>query len=100
MFYFPASYKVWFSFCQILENEKLLLVLVDWEKIFIYLDLLPAVDAAIRESRTIKTLDREKLGQDFLFAYDETRRTLAVCASKTVCRCHLRRTRASLTIDN
>jgi hypothetical protein len=93
-----TSYKVWFSFCQILENEKLLLVLVDRERVFVYLDPLPVVDAAVRESRPIKTLSREKLGQNFLFAYDETKRTLAVCASKKVRRCHLRGLRASLSI--
>jgi hypothetical protein len=56
------------------------------------------VDAAVRESRPIKTLNREKLGQYVLFAYDEMKRTLAVCASKRARRCHLRRVRALLTI--
>ena len=73
-----------FSFCQILKNEKLLLVLVDREWVFIYLEPLPEIDAAIRGSRPIKSFNREKLGQDFLFAYDEMKRTLAVCASKRV----------------
>ena len=76
-----------FSFCQILENEKLLLVLVDREWVFIYLESLSEIDAAIRGSRPIKSLKREKLGQDFLFAYDEMKRTLAVCASKMVRQC-------------
>lgn len=73
-----------FSFCQILPNEKLLLVLFDRERVFIYLKPLPAIDAAIRRSQPIKILNREKLGQDVLFAYDEMKRTLAVCASKRV----------------
>jgi hypothetical protein len=74
----------WFSFCQILKDEKLLLVLVDRERVFIYLELLPAIDAAIQRGRPIKCLNREKLGQDILFVYDEMKRTLAVCASKRV----------------
>ena len=76
-----------FSFCQILENEKFLLVLVDRDWVLIYLESLSEIDAAIRGSRPIKSLNREKLGQDFLFAYDEIKRTLAVCASKRVRRC-------------
>jgi hypothetical protein len=58
------------------------------------------VDAAIRESRPIKTLNREKLGQNVLFAYDETKRTLVLCESKRARRCHLCGVRASLTIYN
>ena len=39
---------------------------------------------AIKRERPIKRLNREKLGQDVLFAFDETKRALAVCASKKV----------------
>lgn len=76
-----------FSFCQILENEKLLLILVDRDKVFIYLDRLPAISMTIRRRQAIKRLDRGKLGQDVMFAFDETKRALAVCASKKVPRC-------------
>jgi hypothetical protein len=76
-----------FRFCQILENEKLLLILVDQERIFIYLELLLAIDAAIRRNRPIKSLNRERLGQDILFAYEETKRTLAICSSRRVRQC-------------
>ena len=55
---------------------------------------------AIRRSRPVKSLSREKLGQDVLFAYDEMTRTLAVCASKRVGRCHLLGVQALLTIRN
>jgi hypothetical protein len=87
-----------FSFCQILKNERLLLVLVDREKVLIYLELLPAIDAAIRRNRPVKSFNREKLGQDVLFAYDEMKRTLAVCASSRVRRSHLPGVLVSLTI--
>jgi hypothetical protein len=33
------------------------------------------------QDKPIKILKREKLGQDVLFAFDETKRALAVCAS-------------------
>ncbi len=72
-------------FYQILENGKLLLVLLDRERVSIYLDHLHAINTAIRRERTIKNLNREKLGEDVLFAFDETQRSLAVCASTKVC---------------
>jgi len=72
------------SFCQILENEKLLLVLINRDRVFIYLDRLPAISTTIRRREPIKRLNLEKLGQDVLFAFDETKRALAVCASKKV----------------
>ena len=75
--HFPVRY------CQILENEKLLLVLVDRENIYIYLDRYPAMETAVR-GRPIKLLKREKLGEDALFAFDETKRVLVVCASVKV----------------
>jgi Tol biopolymer transport system component len=68
------------AYCQILENEKILLVLVDQENVCIYLDRFPAMDTAVR-GRPIKLLKREKLGRDVLFAFDETKRVLVVCAS-------------------
>jgi hypothetical protein len=75
--HFPIRY------CQILENEKILLVLVDQENVCIYLDRFPAMDTAVR-GRPIKLLKREKLGRDVLFAFDETKRVLVVCASVKV----------------
>jgi|SRR5882757_4068914 len=82
--YLPTPHKALFSFCQILENAKLLLVLLDHNKVYIYLDRLPTIDVVIQQSRPVKTLTRERLGEDFLFAFDEAKRALAVCASKEV----------------
>jgi hypothetical protein len=42
------------------------------------------MNLAIRRERPIKNLKREKLGDDVLFAFDETKRSLAVCASTKV----------------
>ncbi|KAH9047481.1 hypothetical protein EDB83DRAFT_2317547 [Lactarius deliciosus] len=68
------------NFCQVLENEKLLLILVDQVRVAIYLERFPAMDVAIERHRPVKVLSREKLEEDILFAFDETKRTLAVCA--------------------
>ena len=82
----PARSALWkhCSFYQLLENEKILLVLLDRDRVAIYLDRLPAINVAIRRDRHIKSLSREKLGEDVLFAFDEAKRSLAVCASSKV----------------
>lgn len=72
-------------FYQILEDGKLLLILLDRERVSIYVDHLHAMNLAIRRERPIKNLNSEKLGDDILFAFDETKRSLAVCASTKVC---------------
>jgi hypothetical protein len=72
------------SFCQLLESEKLLLILVDQVRVTIYLERLAAMDMAIQRRRPVKGLNREKLEQDVLFAFDEKTRTLAVCAPTKV----------------
>lgn len=85
------------SFYQLLENEKLLLVLLDRDRVVIYLDRLPAINVAIRRDRHIKSLSREKLGEDVLFAFDEAQRSLAVCTSSKV---YLRRLPKSASYDS
>ena len=72
------------SFYQFLENERLLLVLAYQDKFLVYLERLPALDMAIQRGRPIKSLSRDKLGQGVLFSFDESKRTLAVCASTKV----------------
>lgn len=42
------------------------------------------MNAAIQRSRAAKTLNRDRMGEDVLFAYDEAKRTLFVCASAKV----------------
>ena len=72
------------SFHQILENDKLLLVLLDRDNFSIYLDRLPEMDVVIQRERPNKFLNREKLGEGVLFSFDETKRALVVCASTKV----------------
>jgi hypothetical protein len=78
------STRFFFSFHKLLENEKLLLVLADRDKHSIYLERLSAMDAAIQRGKAIKALNRDKVGEDVLFAYDEAKRMLTVCASAKV----------------
>ena len=77
------------SFHRLLENERLLLVVADRDKHAIYLESLAGVDAAIQRARPIKTLNRDKMGEEVLFTYDEVKQTLAVCASAKVCAIHI-----------
>ena len=42
------------------------------------------MDEAIKRGKAIKPLNRDKVGEDVLFAYDEAKRMLTVCASAKV----------------
>ena len=58
--------------------------MIDKVRVAIYLERLSAMDVAIARRRPVKVLNREKLEQDVLFAFDETTRALAVCAPTKV----------------
>jgi hypothetical protein len=68
----------------LLENERLLLILADRNKYTIYLEHLSAMDAVIQRGSAIKPLNRKRVGDGALFAYDEAKRTLTVCDSAKV----------------
>ena len=80
---FVSTYAL-FSFQRLLENGKLLLVLADRDRHSIYLETLSGMDAAIKRGKATKPLNRDKVGEDVLFAYDEAKRMLTVCASAKV----------------
>ncbi|KAF8122291.1 hypothetical protein EV363DRAFT_1404993 [Boletus edulis] len=66
---------------QLLEGERLLLVTSNHAgHLSVYLDRLEGIDDAIARSRG-KLLDHEKIGHNFLLAYDESKKTLAVVSS-------------------
>ncbi|KAI9443823.1 hypothetical protein H4582DRAFT_1807697 [Lactarius indigo] len=69
------------AFYQLLENTKILLVLSSRDRFLIFLERLPVLDMAIRRGKPIKSLNRDKLGQNVLFSFDEAMRLLAICAS-------------------
>ena len=74
------------SFHKLLEDENILLVLADQDKQWhsIYLEHLYAMDVAIQQGKAIETFHRDKVGEDVLFAYDEAKRMLTMCASAKV----------------
>ncbi|KAI6035782.1 hypothetical protein EDC04DRAFT_2880315 [Pisolithus marmoratus] len=66
---------------QLLEGEKLLLIVSDRTgNLMIYLDRLTAIDAAIARGHG-KSLNGEKIGQDFVLAFDESKRMLSIISS-------------------
>ncbi|KAF9231332.1 hypothetical protein BU15DRAFT_68422 [Melanogaster broomeanus] len=66
---------------QLLDGEKLLLVVANpVGNLMIYLAGLAGMDGAIQHGRG-KALNREKIGQDFILAYDESKRMLGVASS-------------------
>ena len=82
---FPCSVSYYFfSYYRLLENEKFLIVLSNRDAFFVFLERLPVLDMAIQHGKSIKSLNRDKLGQDVLFSFDESKRVLAVCASTKV----------------
>ncbi|KAF8428935.1 hypothetical protein L210DRAFT_3623712 [Boletus edulis BED1] len=67
---------------QLLESDKLLMVIADRSgNLFVYLDSLASIAGAVARGRG-KPLNREKIGQDFLLAYDEAKKLLAVVSSE------------------
>ena len=69
---------------QLLQNDKLLLIVIDRAgNLLIFLESFAAMDHAVKRERP-KTLHRDKIGHDFLLAFDESKRMLAVCASTKV----------------
>jgi hypothetical protein len=76
-------------FHRLLGNERLLLALADRDTYVLYLEHLSEMEVSIHRAKAIKTFNRHNIGEDVLFAYDETKRTLAVCASAKVCRMSL-----------
>ena len=70
-----------------LEGEKLLLVVADRaENLSVYLARLEGMDDTIARSHR-KLLNREKIGQEFLLAYDESKKMLVVVSSDKVLVC-------------
>ncbi|KAH7910222.1 hypothetical protein BJ138DRAFT_1127056 [Hygrophoropsis aurantiaca] len=78
-FRLPLGHKI--THAQLLQGEKLLLVVVDSAgNLLIYLERLSMIDNAI-ERRRNKVFHQDKIGQEFILAFDESKNMLAVCAS-------------------
>jgi hypothetical protein len=62
-----------------LPNDKCLLIYDQGDgSLALYLEPMDALGHAIRRSAFKKPLQKDKLGDQILFAYDESKRTLAV----------------------
>ncbi|KAI0058500.1 hypothetical protein BV25DRAFT_1964893 [Artomyces pyxidatus] len=68
-------------YAHLLENDRILLVLVEGERIAIYFERLSAIDGTIKRKKWAKQLYLDKTGADFLVTFDEAKRMLCVCAS-------------------
>ncbi|KAG6331499.1 hypothetical protein ID866_7590 [Astraeus odoratus] len=66
---------------QLIQGEKLLLIVADRPgNLTVYLEHLTAIDPAITRGRG-KALNREKIGQEFVLAFDESKRMLSIVSS-------------------
>jgi hypothetical protein len=70
----------------VLENDRVLLVVDDQSDRFkVYLDKISTIGDALQNSRPRKTIFKhDKLGQELLVSFDETRRLLVLCAPQKV----------------
>jgi hypothetical protein len=75
-----------FRYAHLLEGDRILVGLVDSQgNVMIFLDKLNRIDATIRNKSPAKFFHQDKIGQTCLFAFDESKRMLAVYASARVC---------------
>ncbi|KAG8215118.1 hypothetical protein J3R82DRAFT_8569 [Butyriboletus roseoflavus] len=75
-FQLPVGFSV--SHSQLLEGDRLLLLLIDRNaNLHLYLDHLNNIENSIRGERG-KTLHRDKIGEEFLLAFDESQAILAL----------------------
>ncbi|KAF8549816.1 hypothetical protein OG21DRAFT_1447416 [Imleria badia] len=79
-FQLPVGFSV--SHSQLLEGDKLLLVLIDRNSnLHLHLDHLCSIENSIGRERG-KLLHRDKIGDDFLLAFDESQAMLALISSE------------------
>ena len=75
---------MYFRHIQLLENNKILLIVDDHnDGILVYLDSQQSMGTAVSKPPR-KSLHRSKIGEACKFAFDEVRRTLAICETVKV----------------
>ena len=70
-----------------MRDERCLLVVKYQQEVWIYLERFDTIDGALRRDSNPafkKKLHQGKIGKDFLLAFDESKRMLAVCATDMV----------------
>lgn len=76
----PSDFKI--RHIQLLTKKKCLLILDDGKRnLDVYLEPLETLSNAVQNKRAKKHIHGERLGQNAVIAYDETKRTLVVCTS-------------------
>ncbi|KAK0189051.1 hypothetical protein F5146DRAFT_693680 [Armillaria mellea] len=81
-FNLPVSSRI--LYMHLLASGKCLLIVDDNRpegNLNIYLEQLSALDNAIQQNRPRKLLHKDKLGENFVIAFDEIKRMLLLCAS-------------------
>lgn len=74
-----------FRYSQLLEGDRLFLVLIDRNaNLHLHLDHLNSIENSIGRERG-KMLHRDKIGGEFLLAFDESQAMLAVVSCEKVC---------------
>ena len=69
---------------QLLPSDKLLLIVADClGNLVVYFESLTDIDGAVARGRG-KQFNREKIGQDFALAFDESKRMLSIVSSEKV----------------
>lgn len=72
---------------QLLQADRCLLVIDDVDGDFmVYLERIHDLSAAVAAGRNKKRVVKQKIGDQVLLAYDETKRMLAVCGAEKVSR--------------
>ena len=83
----PILYRR-YRYAHLIEGDRILLGLVDSQgNVMILLERPSRIDSAIHSRSFAKVLRQDKIGQTCLFAFDESKRMLAVYASARVCPC-------------
>ena len=75
-----------------MQDDRCLLVVECQREVWIFLERVDTINGALHRDPNPafkKKLHREKIGNDFLLAFDESKRMLAVCATDLVRRSHL-----------
>ncbi|KAK0239018.1 hypothetical protein EDD85DRAFT_769081 [Armillaria nabsnona] len=81
-FNLPLSSRI--LYMHLLASGKCLLIVDDNRpggNLNIYLEQLSVLDNAMKQNRPKKLLHKDKLGENFVIAFDEIKRTLLLCAS-------------------
>ncbi|KAJ7698920.1 hypothetical protein B0H17DRAFT_1049693 [Mycena rosella] len=81
LFHIPIGHRILHA--QLLDGEKLLLIIEDSEHLYIFLENPAALNHTISRGRSSakRVLHRDKIGKDVILAYDEQKRMLSLCAT-------------------